>query len=59
MAERQQATNNYFFLPAVDFAATTAFFLAATLLTLALFWVLFFWFDLGDLSPIIFYVSTD
>lgn len=49
--ERQ---SNYFFLPAACLLATTAFFLAATFLAWEFFWPDFFWFALGDLSPMMF-----
>jgi hypothetical protein len=43
----------YFFLPAVCLAAMACFFFSSALLALACFCVDIFWFDFGDLSPII------
>jgi hypothetical protein len=50
--EKQQATDGYFFL-AADLAATAALFFWLALLALDCFCEDFFWFDFGDLSPII------
>jgi hypothetical protein len=44
---------DYFFLPADCFDATALFFFWSALLALDFFCVVFFWFDFGDLSPII------
>jgi hypothetical protein len=46
--------SNYFFLPAACLLATAAFLLAAVLLAFDCFWPDFFWFALGDLSPMMF-----
>jgi hypothetical protein len=45
---------SYFFLPAACLLNTAAFFLAVEALALDCFWPDFFWFDFGDLSPMMF-----
>ena len=45
--------DGYFFLSAASLAAPACFFFCSALLALACFCVDFFWFDFGDLSPII------
>jgi len=45
----------YFLLPAACFAATACFLLSAMRVALDCFWLDFFWFDFGDLSPITFF----
>lgn len=52
--ERQQLTAGYFFLAGACLAAAAAcFFLRSALVALTSFWLVFFWFDFGDLSPMI------
>ena len=54
MAGEIGGTDGYRFLRAADLAASAAFFFWLALLAWACFWFVFFWFDFGDLSPIIF-----
>jgi len=51
--ERQLQVAGYLLLPAACLAATACFFFWSALLALACFCEDFFWFDFGDLSPII------
>ena len=51
--EQMHARDGQFFLPAACLAATACFFFWSALLAMACFCVDFFWFDFGDLSPII------
>jgi hypothetical protein len=51
--ERQQSAAGYFFLSADCLSATAFFFFWSALLALTCFCEDFFWFDFGDLSPII------
>ena len=51
--ERHEQTGGYFFLMSVCLANAACFFASAALLALACFCVDFFWFDFGDLSPMI------
>lgn len=44
----------YFFFPPACLAAAACFFLCSALVALACFCVDFFWFDFGDLSPMVF-----
>ncbi len=46
--------SGYFFLTTVCLAAAACFFLSSALLAMTCFCVDFFWFDFGDLSPMIF-----
>ena len=51
-----RAEDGYFFLAAFaagTLAATACFFAVAAVVILTCFWVVFFWFDFGDLSPMI------
>lgn len=50
--ERRPQRTNYFFLPAADLEAMACFFFWSAELAAACFCVDFFWFALGDLSPI-------
>jgi hypothetical protein len=52
--ERQTGTDGYRVFIAADLAAAAAFFFWLALSACACFWFDFFWFDFGDLSPIIF-----
>ena len=54
--KKRQAAIGYFFLEAACLAATASLFFCAAVSNLDCFWVDFFWFDFGDLSPIIFEV---
>ena len=47
-------TDGHFFLPTACFATRAADFCAAALLDLDCFWLDFFWFAFGDLSPMMF-----
>ncbi|HEX4121019.1 MAG TPA: hypothetical protein VH619_10415 [Verrucomicrobiae bacterium] len=56
--ERQKKPDDYFFLLADCFANAACFFFSFALLALDCFCVDFFWFDFGDLSPIIMLSSS-
>jgi len=54
LVSRETARDGGYFLPPAFLSATACFFFSSALLVLACFWFDFFWFDFGDLSPIIF-----
>ena len=56
--ERQPGVDGYRFLAAADLAATATCFFCLSVLTLDCFCEVFFWFDFGDLSPIMLLGST-
>lgn len=49
---------DYRFLAEADLAAMAAFFFWSALLAMACFCEVFFWFDFGDLSPIMLFGSA-